>query len=231
MNIIITGASSGIGFETARALSEDPQNRIVAIARRKEALELLKIESKYGNIIPISFDLFHEDMAKLMQEIDKVFVEEIDILINNAGYLIKNDFEESTLKEWKDTFEINLFSVVRLIQSLLPRFNTSEGAHIVNIASMGGIQGSRKFPGLSAYSASKAAINSLTESLAVELNDLNIRVNAISPGAVQTPMLEDAFPGFKAQVTPKEMSKFIADFAQNCSPLMNGRLIQASLEN
>jgi NAD(P)-dependent dehydrogenase (short-subunit alcohol dehydrogenase family) len=95
---------------------------------------------------------------------------------------------------------------------------------------MGGIEGTRKFPGLASYSASKAAINNLTESLAVEFQNDKIRVNAISPGTVQTKMLNDAFPGIQARTTPEEMGNFIADFAVQSGKLMNGRLIQVSFE-
>jgi len=231
MNIIITGASSGIGFETALALSLNSENKILCVARNKEALEELSQKAEHQNIRAFSLDLNSMNFADLVEESKDYFSGPVQILINNAGYLVNKPFELTTIEDWSDSFRINVIAVAELIRFLLPHMDTQKGSHIVNIASMGGIQGTRKFPGLTAYSASKAAINSLTESLAMELKDKNIRVNALSPGAVQTPMLEKAFPGFQAPVTPKTMGAYIADFALNASRLMNGRLIQVSLEN
>jgi NAD(P)-dependent dehydrogenase (short-subunit alcohol dehydrogenase family) len=235
MNIVITGASSGIGYYTALALSNNPENKIIAIARNNEKLLELEKNSLNNNIKIIVFDLSEYDFSLLIHEISKLirfdFGEKIDVLINNAAHLIKKHFIDITMEDWARTFQINLFSITKIIQALYPYFNKTQGAHIVNIASMGGVLGSKKFSGLSAYSASKAAVNSLTESLAVEFKIDNIHINAISPGSVQTKMLEKAFPGFKAQISANEMGEFVADFAMNYGKLMNGRIIQASLES
>lgn len=235
MNIIITGASSGIGYYTAESLSKLKENKILAIARNSENLKKLKSEATHANIFIFSFDLRSEDFKPIFSEVNKFLNEsegeKIDVLINNAGLLIKKRFLDFELKDWQQTFNLNLFSTVKLIQGLYQFLNKKEGSHIVNIASMGGILGTQKFEGLSAYSASKAAVNSITESLAVEFIKDNIHVNSISPGAVQTEMLNNAFPGFKAKISPEMMGKFIADFAINSGKLLNGRLIQASLTN
>jgi NAD(P)-dependent dehydrogenase (short-subunit alcohol dehydrogenase family) len=97
--------------------------------------------------------------------------------------------------------------------------------HIVNIGSMGGYQGSVKFPGLSAYSASKAALHTLTECLALELNDLEIKVNCLAIGSAQTEMLETAFPGYQSPVMAFEMGKYIADFAITGHRFYNGKVL------
>lgn len=234
MNIIITGASSGMGYYTAISLASMPDNNIIAIARRGENLNKLKTESN-GNILPLIFDLENGDFEKLYEQIKSIFKisdgNKVDILINNAGYLDNKLFIEITDNEWLKVFNINFLSNVKLIRGLYPFFNRSQGSHIVNIGSMGGVLGTAKFKGLSAYSATKAALNSLTESLAVEFDAENIHVNSINPGAVQTPMLEKAFPNFKAKVSPQEMGEYIASFALNNGKLMNGRITQVSMES
>lgn len=237
MNIIVTGASSGIGYQTVLELAKAGGHHIVAISRNKDKLEILKTEAEINaesNVQVIPFDLGNNDYSNFFHEINHYFHlkngNSVDILINNAGYLVNKPFIEITMEDWQKTFEVNLFASVKLIKLLFPYFNKKQGAHIVNIGSMGGVQGTEKFPGLSAYSASKAAINVLTESLATEFETENIKVNSINPGAVQTEMLEKAFPGFEAPVTAQQMGNFIANFALNGHHLMNGRIHQVSLK-
>ena len=90
------------------------------------------------------------------------------------------------------------------------------------------LQGSAKFPGLTAYSSSKAAIAGLTECLAEELKDKNISVNCLAIGAVQTEMLEEAFPGYKAPLSPKQMAEYIFDFALKGHQYYNGKILPVS---
>jgi NAD(P)-dependent dehydrogenase (short-subunit alcohol dehydrogenase family) len=104
-------------------------------------------------------------------------------------------------------------------------------SHIVNISSMGGFQGSAKFPGLSAYSVSKGALSILTEALSTEFASKDIRVNALCLGAVQTEMFEEAFPGFKAPLSAEEMGHYIADFALTAHRFYNGKILPVSLED
>ncbi len=236
MNIVVTGASSGIGFQTVKELAIVGEHHIIAIARNKEKLELLKTEVEQltkSTISIIDIDLSKDDLSDLFVKLDHYLKlsngNVVDILINNAGYLVNKSFIDLDMNDWKNTFDVNLFGAVKLIKMLFPYFNRASGAHIVNIASMGGVQGTLKFPGLSAYSASKAAINVLTESLAIEFEQENIKVNAISPGAVQTDMLEKVFPDYKAPVTAQQMGSYVANFALTGHKLMNGRIIQVSM--
>jgi NAD(P)-dependent dehydrogenase (short-subunit alcohol dehydrogenase family) len=106
-----------------------------------------------------------------------------------------------------------------------------KGSHILNISSMGGFQGSVKFPGLSYYSASKAALACLSECLALEFDELGIKVNCLALGSVQTEMLEEAFPGYKAPIDAKKIGEFIADFAINGNKFINGKIIPVALTN
>jgi NAD(P)-dependent dehydrogenase (short-subunit alcohol dehydrogenase family) len=94
---------------------------------------------------------------------------------------------------------------------------------------MGGVQGTVKFPGLSAYSSSKAALAGLTECLAIEFQDKDIAVNCLALGAVQTEMLQEAFPGFKAPVSPDKMAEFIGNFVLTAHHFMNGKVLPISL--
>ena len=133
------------------------------------------------------------------------------------------------LEEITAMIAVNYLSPVLLIQKLIERMGGKQPTHVVNIGSMGGFQGSSKFPGLSVYSSSKAALASLTECLAEEYKGRNIFFNCLALGAVQTEMLEQAFPGYKALVEPDEMAKYIVDFAINGYRFFNGKIIPLSV--
>ena len=102
------------------------------------------------------------------------------------------------------------------------------GSNVLNISSIGGVQGSVKFPGLSAYSSSKGALNILTEMLAEEYKNRGIHFNSLALGSVQTKMLEKAFPNFKASTSALEMAEYIYNFSTNGYRLMNGKVISVS---
>jgi NAD(P)-dependent dehydrogenase (short-subunit alcohol dehydrogenase family) len=231
MNIIVTGASQGIGFETAKLFALDHQNCVIAIARGKEGLDKLvrecSGEANRGQIVALSADLLSGDMDKLIiPEIISAF-SQIDILVNNAGMIINKPFGEMEERDFDMMFNSNVKSVFILIRKLLPYF--ASGSHIVNIGSMGGYQGSQKFAGLSLYSASKGALAILTECLAVELAERNIRTNCLALGSAQTEMLARAFPGYKAPLTAGEMAEFIVDFSLNGHRVFNGKVLPVAL--
>ncbi len=225
--IVVTGASKGIGYETSLKLL-NKGHKIIAIARTSKKLTALQKESNSELLIPIASDITSE---KSLIQLQKIVSNNhpIDGLINNAGILANKPFMETSEQDWKKIFDVNLHGPVRLIQLLKKYF--AEDAHIVNIGSMGGIQGSQKFPGLSAYSASKGALAVLTESLSAEFAADKISVNCLSLGAVQTEMLNKAFPGYKAPVSAKQMGAFIADFVLMGHQFMNGKIIPVSLNN
>jgi 3-oxoacyl-[acyl-carrier protein] reductase len=110
-------------------------------------------------------------------------------------------------------FAVNVFGLMEVCQTIIP-FMTN-GSHIVNIGSMGGFQGSAKFPGLSVYSSSKSAVAGFSECLAEELKEQKIAVNCLALGAAQTEMLGEAFPGYEAPVSAHQMAQYIADFSLN----------------
>lgn len=232
MNIIVTGASRGIGFETVKSFVSQGNHKIIALSRNIERLNMLKNECELINssseVIPVKYDLSAEAYDDLIKLIESNF-SLVDILINNAGYLVPEKFESFKEEQAKRIFEINFFAPARLIKALLPLLRKSKNAHILNISSMGGFQGSTKFEGLSYYSASKAAIASLTECLALEFKKDNIAVNCFALGAVQTEMLAQAFPGYKAPLQANEMAENIANFALNGHKFFNGKILPVSL--
>ena len=227
MNILITGASKGIGFDTVLRLAEDPENRILALSRDEAGLQQLVQRATLGNVDYVVFDITKPNWASLLQKLE--MLDCVDVLLNNAGLLINKPFRELSTRDWERTFATNVFGVVELIRMLLPYLEKSKKAHIVNISSMGGVQGSSKFPGLAAYSASKAALANLTECLAEEWKAQNIAVNCLAFGAVQTEMLEAAFPGYQAPLGSMEMAEWVAWFCVNGQRFFNGKILPVSV--
>lgn len=228
MNVVITGASRGIGFETCKTFLKNGDT-VFVIARDKEQLEKLYSFKAEGQLFVIAADLSVDSAIQKCIETIKSKVNSLDVLINNAGHLVNQSFEETTMADFKQSITINLQVPYFLTQQLLPLLCKSHSAQIINIGSMGGYSGSSKFPGLSIYSSSKGALATLTECLAEELQEKNIKVNCLALGAVQTEMLEKAFPGYEAPVQPSEMAKFIYHFATQTSNFINGKVIPVSL--
>jgi NAD(P)-dependent dehydrogenase (short-subunit alcohol dehydrogenase family) len=231
MNIVVTGASSGIGYSTALKFAENPANKIIALARNFDHLQNLVNEKNSkdlpGVIVPLEFDLENKDLSLIMNEIRKIG--KINILINNAATLLNKKFFDLTDEDWEHIYSVNLIGQVRLIRELLPYFDTKNYAHIINISSMGGFQGSAKFPGLSAYSSSKAALINLTECLATELIDDNISVNCLALGTVATEMQKKAFPDYEAPVQPEDIADYLVYFATNGAKYYNGSILPVSM--
>lgn len=220
-NIVITGTSRGIGFELAQQFANEG-HQVIALSRNSIPLE--KINHK--NILPFATDLMDEaSLAKAASTIVEKF-EQIDILIHNAGMLVNKPFEELTSQDFLKVYQVNVFAVAQLTQKLVPHMKS--GSHVITISSMGGIQGSMKFPGLAAYSSAKGAVITLSELLAEEYKDKGIAFNVLALGAVQTEMLEEAFPGYQAPITAKEMADYIFNFALTGNKIYNGKVLQVS---
>ncbi|WP_316817426.1 SDR family oxidoreductase [Pedobacter nyackensis] len=230
MNIVLTGASSGIGFEAALEFTLHKENTVVCIARSadklRKLLEIAKGINPDCTLLPVEFDIVNDDYAALFPFL-KEKLGNIDILINNAGALINKPFLETTGADLAEMFESNVLGHFNMIKNLLPLMGP--GSHIVNIGSMGGFQGSVKFPGLSAYSASKAALHTLTECLAFELLETGIKINCLALGSAQTEMLELAFPGYQSPVLAFEMGKYVADFARTGHKFFNGKVLPVAV--
>lgn len=228
MLVVITGASKGIGFELVKKLSAQKGCMVIAISRNIKSLSQLQSGKNGHAILPIKADITKEkDLKKIGQTIKKINLP-LDILVNNAGLIVNKAFDKISAVELQDVYATNVLAPFKLIQLLLRNLKKSKKAHIVNISSMGGFQGSSKFSGLSAYSSSKSALSGLTECLAEELKPFQISVNCLAIGAVQTEMLSKAFPGYKAPLQANEMADYICDFAINGQRYFNGKIIPVS---
>lgn len=232
MNIVITGASQGIGYATAIELAQKGGNTILCIARNGHNLEKLQSEvakiNPASTVIPVVYDLTKlcqgtEDIGSVIRR----HIDKVDILINNAGLLYAKPLTELTYEQISSMLEVNYLAPILLIKQLIPLMDA--GSHVVNISSMGGFQGSVKFPGLSVYASSKAALASATENLAEEFKSTGIAFNCLALGATDTEMLRNAFPGYKAPLTAQEMASFIAYFAQNGNRFFNGKILPVSV--
>ncbi|MFT7442756.1 MAG: 3-oxoacyl-[acyl-carrier protein] reductase, partial [Maribacter sp.] len=184
-NVVITGTSRGIGFELAKLFAKNG-HQVLAISRNTEPLEAVNHE----NISVLSVDISkNTDVKKVTNFIEQNW-KQVDILINNAGKLINKPFTELTSDDFLEVYKVNVFGVAQITKNLIPFL--PKGSHVVTISSMGGIQGSMKFPGLAAYSSSKGAVITLSELLAEEYKEQEIAFNVLALGAVQTEMLEEA---------------------------------------
>lgn len=227
MNIVITGASRGIGREVAKQLASIEGNKVIAIARNGEKLASLQKEvSNPSSLIPLPFNLQSADYDDLGRRL-RAFMPEIHALINNAGALVNKKISQLDEEDFNIMMDVNVKAAFFVSQALIPLFEPD--GHILNISSMGGFQGSSKFPGLSLYSASKGALAILSECMAEELKEYKISVNCLALGAAQTEMLAEAFPGYKAPLSAGEMAAYIADFAMNGHKFFNGKILPISL--
>ena len=220
-NVIITGTSRGIGFEMAQ-LFANKGHQVLALSRNENAITQLK----HKNIISFPFDITKKEDLKRVEDYLNTNWETVDVLVNNAGKLLNKPFLETSSEAFETVYKVNVFGVANLTKLVLPRM--SKNGHVVTISSMGGVQGSMKFPGLSAYSSSKGAVITLTELWAEEFKETGPSFNVLALGAVQTEMLEEAFPGYKAPTTALEMATYIKEFALRGHKMYNGKLLQVS---
>lgn len=223
MNIVITGCSKGIGFELAKKLSKN--HNIFGLSRDEEQLNRLKKEVDFSD----NLKLHAGDVCTISESDvnDWVNCIGVDVLINNAGFLVNKPFEDVTYDDFKKTMDVNLWGAVNMSKILLNKLKSNAG-QIVNIGSVGGVNYSSKYSGLSLYSSSKGALTILSECLAEELD---VKVNVLALGAVQTEMLSKAFPGYNADVKPSEMADYIVDFIENGSKMLNGQIIKVTKSN
>ncbi len=219
--IIVTGTSRGIGLQLAQQLATEG-HQVLTLSRNAKPCKSLNKQ----NITAFPFDI--TDASHFQKVVD--FIESdwegVDVLINNAGALLNKPFAETTVSDFEEVYKVNVFGVAELTRVVLPFM--SAGSHVVTVSSMGGVQGSMKFPGLAAYSSSKGAVITWSELLAEEYKEQNIAFNVLALGAVQTEMLEEAFPGFQAPNSADEMASYIANFAITGNHYYNGKLLQVS---
>ena len=220
-NIIITGTSRGIGFELVQLYAK-AGHHVLALSRNEKPILNLNLE----NVTCFSFDLNDEKAYEKVENFISENWKQVDVLINNAGALLNKPFAEITMADFEAVYKTNVFGVAEITRKTLPFMKAN--SHVVTISSMGGVQGSMKFPGLAAYSSSKAAVITLTELLAEEYKESGIAFNVLALGAVQTEMLEEAFPGYQAPTTSLEMAQYIFGFSLNGNKYYNGKMLQVS---
>ena len=219
-NIIITGTSRGIDYELAFQFAKRGHH-VLAISRK---IPQVLIENE--NITCLAVDLGKEEELLAVETFLSHTWVTVDIIIHNAGSLVNKPFAQTTQQDFENVYKVNVFGVANLTRICLPYLQ--KGSHVVSISSMGGIQGSMKFAGLSAYSSSKGALITLSELLAEEYKEQGIAFNVLAIGAVNTEMLQEAFPGYEAPISAEEMADYIFNFALTGNKYHNGKIIQVS---
>jgi NAD(P)-dependent dehydrogenase (short-subunit alcohol dehydrogenase family) len=226
MIVLISGVSRGIGRSLVEhCCNSNEFSKVIGVTRNAAALE--DLEALYENFKGISFDLQNGDFLELKEQLYKE-VHQLDFVVNNAGAIVNKPFLDWSNDDFDKVYGVNIIGASKLLQVAIPLLEKSNEAHVLNISSMGGVQGSAKFPGLTGYSASKGALQILTECLAEEYKDQGISFNCISLGAVQTEMLQEAFPGYQAQVQPDDMARFIKNTLLSGHKIYNGKNLCAS---
>ena len=219
-NIIITGTSRGIGYEMALQFANAGYN-VLAISRKTPQILI-----DHENITCLPIDISDENQLQQVNEFISKTWKKVDVLIHNAGSLLHKNFTEITTQEFQNIYKVNVFAVAELTKICIPFME--KVSHVVTISSMGGIQGSMKFAGLSAYSSSKGAVITLSELLAEEYKEKGISFNVLALGSVNTEMLQEAFPGYEAPLSAKEMADYIYNFALTGNKYYNGKVLQVS---
>jgi NAD(P)-dependent dehydrogenase (short-subunit alcohol dehydrogenase family) len=228
MNIIVTGAGKGIGYEVVKILCRHKQNHILALSRKmsdlKDLVEDCQRHIPEAKVTPYEFDLNQFDFYPFIAQRIETILHKVDIIIHNAGRLISKPFDKMEQGDFDEVFNINVKAPYFFTQSLLPLMG--KGSHIVMISSIGAVQRISKGRGLSVYTSSKGALDTLTECLAKDLEEQGIRVNCLAIGGAQTKMFEKAFPGFRASLSPQQIATYIADFAVSGHKYFNGKIIE-----
>jgi NAD(P)-dependent dehydrogenase (short-subunit alcohol dehydrogenase family) len=230
MKAIITGTSRGVGKAVAEALisRSDTPVHLLCISRTESTIDA-EMGHPGSTIHYLQADIF-KDIENISSYVTQELEwNQINILFHNAGVLKNELFETTGQKEILQMFQTNAIGPYLLTQALLSKLNQATWAHVVCTGSMGGVAGSVKFPGLSAYSMSKSAIHTMVQCLAEEFKESSIRFNAIALGAVQTEMLAHAFPGYEAKITPEKIAQFIVDFLVEGHKYMNGKVLPLSV--
>ncbi len=218
--IIITGTSRGIGHELALQFA-NAGHQVLALSRT-----ISKSLLGNPNITCLSVDLSQEkDLIEVTNFLNSTW-KNVDAIVHNAGSLLFKPFAETTNKDFENIYKVNVFAVANLTRICLQFL--VKGSHVISISSMGGIQGSTKFAGLSAYSSSKGALITLSELLAEEYKEQGIAFNVLALGSVNTEMLQEAFPGYEAPLSASEMANYIYDFTLNGNKYYNGKVLQVS---
>lgn len=220
-NIVVTGTSRGIGLELVKYFAEKG-HQILALSRNDKPVKQLNLK----NVTSLSCDLSKAEELQQVEEFVSSEWSQVDVLVHNAGAIVNKAFGEISSEEMNRVYQVNVVAVMQLTQRLLPKM--SKDGHVVAVSTMGAVQGSVKFPGLSVYSSSKAAVITFMEVLAEEYKEEGLAFNTLALGAVQTEMLAEAFPGYEAPHSAEKMAGYIGNFALTGQEFYNGKLMQVS---
>lgn len=234
---LVTGAGGGIGSAISRRLAAEGANVVVADANEMAAKEVAKALVGEGlSAAPLVFDLLDpEATAVAVQQVITAHGR-LNVLVNNAGINRRGDLLSLTENDWDLSFAVNVDSLFHLCRAVLPHMMESGGGSIVNTASQWGLYPA---PGHIAYNVSKAAVVAFTKNLARDYAPYNVRVNAVAPGEVRTPMLEsglarsgrtvadlDALVPFGRIGTPEEVAALVAFLASDEAPYICGSVVE-----
>jgi 3-oxoacyl-[acyl-carrier protein] reductase len=218
---VVTGASSGIGLATAQAMVAAGA-RVAIFARNGARLREIAADAS-DVMLAVEGDISNEaDVERLFFEVEERFGS-CEVLVNNAGSIDPVTLVEMTPDRWDRMFAVNVRGVYLATRRALPRMIEQRSGTIVNVASISGVVGTQKFPGFVSYAAAKAAVIGMTEALAAEVREYDIRVNAVSPGSVDTEMLQRAAPGAIPSMDVDEVATTIMFLASDRSRPINGQ--------
>jgi len=234
---IVTGAAGGIGSAIAAKLASEGAKVVISdvnLAAAKQVAE--DIQKDGGHALAIAADISQGDACREL--INQTFAEfgKIDVLVNNAGINRRGDLLALTEEDWSVSFAVNLDSMFHLCRAVLPLMIETGGGAIVNTASQWGLYPA---PGHIAYNVTKAAVASFTQNLARDYAPHKVRVNAVCPGEIHTPMLEagikrsgrtiadlDKMVPFGRIGKPSEVAALVAFLASDEAAFMCGSLVE-----
>lgn len=224
---IITGAGRGVGRATAQLFAQKGA-QVVLFSRTQSHLDetAASITRAGGKALAITGDVAQEEDVQKLFQVARATYGHVDILVNCAGMVAVRPFVEMDVATWDAVIAVNLRGTFLCCREAFRCMSEQKRGVIVNISSLSGVKGVEKFPGLSAYNVSKSGVAGLTEILAVEGKPYNIRVCAVSPGAVDTEMLRQAAPHLKAGMTPEDMAEMLLFLADDSGRMLNGSNIE-----
>jgi len=232
-NIIVTGASGGIGNSIVKKLNDSGAN-ILASGTKIEKLELLKKE--FDNINVLKFDISqNEKIEEFIENATKELGGSLDCIVNNAGITQDNLAIRMSLEEWRKVIDINLTSTFLISKFAIKKMLKNKSGKIVNITSVVGHTGNL---GQANYTASKAGIVAMSKSLAVEYAKKNININCISPGFIKTAMTDKIDEKFKETIIskipsarlgePDDIANAVRFLCSNQSDYINGETLHVN---
>jgi NAD(P)-dependent dehydrogenase (short-subunit alcohol dehydrogenase family) len=224
---IITGAGRGVGRATAQLFAQKGAH-VILFSRTQAHLDetLASITREGGNALAITGNVAQEEDVQKLFQIARETYGRVDVLVNCAGMVAVRPFVDMDVATWDTVLAVNLRGTFLCCREAFRIMAEQKQGVIINMSSLSGVKGVEKFPGLSAYNVSKSGVAGLTEILAVEGKPYNIRVCAVSPGAIDTDMLHQAAPHLKAGMTPVDMAEMLLFMADDSGRMLSGSNIE-----